>query len=117
MSFSEREKRHAVTMSRRPARRERSSRPAGVRVYHKPVQKQDEERSFKEAFIHVFLKDNTTFWQGVLILVCIYAYLQTKEAAWLFTASALLSGSSSLQNVKTLHPLHKASSHKEDDVP
>ncbi len=111
--------RNVGNKSIKPTKRKRSSRPARLQDYHKPeqLQKHDQEgRSFKEAIIKILPRDFQTILQTLVTLACLYEFLQTKDAMWLLTAYAMVNGSSSLPNVKTLLPYHKESSRKENDV-
>ena len=109
-------KRDSDERSKTRATRKKGSRSAKRKAYKKSEQ-QHEVRSFKDAFINVFLKDHTTFWQGIIIGACLYEFFCTRDVAWLFTALALVRGSSLPHHAKTLLPFHKESSQREDEPP
>ncbi len=106
--------------SKTPATRARSSRSSSQKAYQEVEQKQEyhqEPRSFQEAIIRVFLKDSPTFLRTIVTFACLFVFLQTRDASWVVTAIAIATGYSIPQIGKTLLPVHKGSSQREDEAP
>lgn len=66
-----------------------------------------EVNNFKQAIIALLPKDFQTVLQAIVTMVCLYEFIQSKDAIWLMTAYAMANGASNLPIAKTLPPSQK----------